>query len=231
MKVTFGGQSMSSSSEIPEKPSLTSSVNQDNPKPLKSGILAWTDFCQDFAELSDLSYPSAVSLEYFVRRNLRQFHLTSISESDVLTEVFLRAYKLIVLGGGVIIRYPGAWVRRTAFNYIRELSRDHQRTSSMEFDLPDQESSPLIDQLILQADIAVLKRALQELDPDEKRLLTLKMIDELSWAEIKIVLAGEGKIHSETALRKQKERALKHLRQVYHALRPLSELERKLEEQ
>jgi RNA polymerase sigma factor (sigma-70 family) len=189
----------------------------------------WNDFCKDFAELLNPEHPSAVSLAYFIRRTLRQFHLTSIAESDVLTEVFLRAYNLIVLGGDVIIRYPGAWVRRTAFNYIRELSRDHQRISSLEFDLPDQESFHLIDQLILQADITLLKRALQELDPDEQRLLMLKMVDELSWAEIRILLAGEGKTVSEDALRKQKERALKHLRQVYHALRPLSELESKLE--
>jgi RNA polymerase sigma factor (sigma-70 family) len=226
---------MSNSSAQPEQPEQAflkieaDEKRTNQPKLSKSGIPAWNDFCKDFSELVNPNNPSAVSLGYFIRRTLRQFRVTSIAEFDVLVEVLLRAHKLIVLGGGVVIRHPNAWVRRTAFNYIRELSRGQKKVDPLEFDIPDGKASSPIDQLILQADIAILQRALRELDPAEQRLLTLKMIDELSWAEIRMILAGEGKTVSEEALRKQKERALKHLRQIYHALRPLSELERKLE--
>jgi RNA polymerase sigma factor (sigma-70 family) len=198
---------------------------------VEGGTPGWNDFCKDFEELLNPNHPSAVSLTCYIRRTVRQFRLPSIAESDILAEVFLRAHKLIVLGGGVIIRHPGAWVRQTAFNYIRELSRNHQRTSSMEFDIPDEQGHSPIDGLILQADIAILERALQELDPDEQRLLTLKIVDELSWAEIRIILAGEGKTVSEAALRKHKERALKHLEQTYHTLKHIPILEKEIEDE
>ncbi|HEY9659266.1 MAG TPA: hypothetical protein V6C65_12490, partial [Allocoleopsis sp.] len=88
----------------------------------------------------------------------------------------------------------------------------------------DESSRSLIDQLTLKEDLAMLTRALQELDSDEQKLLTLKMIDELSWAEIQRIYALEGKIVSEEALRQRKVRAFRRLRQVYHGLKPLSEL-------
>jgi RNA polymerase sigma factor (sigma-70 family) len=221
---------MFSQSDRPDQPLSKIDVGENEMEQPRSeaGIPEWDDFCKDFAALLNPGYPSAVSLAFYIRRTLRQFNLLSVTEFDVLTEVFLRAYNLIVLGGGVVIRYPAAWVRRTAFNHIRELSRDQKRFTPLEIDIPSEAASSPIDHLILQADIAILKRALQSLDPDEQRLLTLKIIDELSWAEIRILLAGEGQNFSEDALRKQKERALKHLRRIYHALKPLSELERKL---
>jgi RNA polymerase sigma factor (sigma-70 family) len=231
IEASVGEQNMPTPSD-PEQSFLDTHADEKITLKLwQSGIPAWNNFCKDFAELLNPEYPSAVSLACYIRRTVRQFRLPSIAESDILVEVFLRAYKLIVLGGGVVIRHPSAWIRRVAFNYIRELSRTYNRISPLEFDIPDEQGHSPIDGLILQADIAILERALQELDLDEQRLLTLKIVDELSWAEIRILLAGEGKVVSEDALRKQKERALKHLRQVYHALRPLSELERKLEEQ
>ena len=165
--------------------------NEMNQPNSQAGIPEWDNFCKDFAELLNPNHPSAVSLAYYIRRNLRQFKLFSITEFDVLTEVFLRAYKLVILGCGVVIRYPAAWVRRTAFNYIRELRREQKQLIPLEIDIAYES----------------LKRALQEFDPNEQRLLPLKLIDSLVNGDtILFVLVGEGK--TVDAFGKQKERAL-----------------------
>jgi hypothetical protein len=141
----------------------------------QDNTLAWHTFCKDFVELLNPNNPSALSLTYFIRRTLHSFHLNSVAESEVLAEVFLRAYKLVVLGRGVVIQ-PTAWVRKAALNHIRELSSAQKQAQKqvvfLESNVLNEMAHPLINKLILQANIAVLTRELQELEPRyEKEIL------------------------------------------------------------
>jgi hypothetical protein len=79
--------------------------------------------------------------------------------------------------------------------------------------------------------LAFIRRQLKQFHLDsfysaDMDILILNWIwEELSWREISNFYALEGKPISESALRKQKEQALKHLRKVYHppqALRSIS---------
>lgn len=191
-------------------------------------------FQQEFLILCDPLSPSGVSMGAYIRRNLRQFHVTDHSEFDVLGIVYLRAYKFLKAGGTQIV-YPIAWTKRTSYNVIRELNRRPSNSKEFSLDswLLDKKEPDLGNQEAShKTDIEILKHALALLTPKEWRLLTLKVVHELRWNEIREILLQDGEVipgftpeKQEASLRKMKERALKHLRSSYHALRPLSELE------
>jgi RNA polymerase sigma factor (sigma-70 family) len=184
----------------------------------------WQKFEHSFGDILVPESASGISLLTFIRRGLKQFHLDSFySVRDVLGEAYIRAYRLIH-DEQVDILNPPAWVKKTAFNIIREWSRRERRFEPLETEVADELVHPPVDPSALSTDIIILNRAWQELDPDERRLLQLKIVEELPWREISNLYALEGKPISESALRKQKERALKHLRKVYHSLRPLEDI-------
>jgi DNA-directed RNA polymerase specialized sigma24 family protein len=182
----------------------------------------WLNFCTEVKVLLEPGNPHGLSLLAFMRRELKKARLHSFSEYEVLAEAVLRGFNLVV-GDGVEILHPRAWIRKTAFYYIQERRRQQQRLVSLEYERPDSSRLPL-EQLALKTDLAILSRAFGQLDPDEQRLLRLNIFGGLSCPEIRRLLVTEGRTVSEAALRKQKERAIKHLRQIYHGLRPLAEL-------
>jgi DNA-directed RNA polymerase specialized sigma24 family protein len=141
---------------------------------------------------------------------------------DVLVEVYVRAHRL-VHDEIAEIRTSSAWVRKTAHNVIREWSRKGKRSTTLDWEVIDEREENREHKLALETDVATLDKAWRSLIPEEQRLLTLKITDNLSWREIAAVYATEGKIIPESALRKQKARALKHLRRLYHTLRPLTD--------
>jgi RNA polymerase sigma factor (sigma-70 family) len=216
---------MNESHWVPEEPlkDLDCDHKQETPRISNSNQQS---FDNDFADLLKPNHPSAASMGAFIRRLLRQFGLHKIyAEADILSEIYVRGYKLTQ--GGVIIVNPHAWSKSTAFNIVRELSRKHRQKERRFEELTentwDKSEHPPIE-ADAKTDVAILHRALQELEPEEQRLLTLKIVDELSWVEIRNLLSLEGKTVSEATLRKQKERALKKLRRIYHSLRPLADL-------
>jgi RNA polymerase sigma factor (sigma-70 family) len=198
---------------------------------LSGGGSYWRRFCVEFVHLLEASNPTGKALLAFIRRSLRHSHLQYLyTEMDILIDVFLRAHKLIVEGGVEIVN-PPAWIRQTSFHCIRELSRYHKRFTPLDKDIPNQSSLIAIDQEDVETDHRILNCAWSKLDPDEQRLLELKIVQGLSWAEIQQLFVGEGQVISEPTLRKKKQRAVEKLRQNYHNLRPLSQIGFKADEE
>lgn len=184
----------------------------------------WQQFSTAFQELLKPDNPAAVSLGAFLRRTLGVFRLLGFhSELEVLAEVYIRAHRLIH-SECAEIRNPAAWVRKTAHNVIREWSRGARRYDSLDQEVIDCTDENLKQQLTLEADVKILNRAWQSLTDEEQRLLSFKIVQNFSWNKIATIYAAEGKYISEPTLRQQKARALKHLRRLYHTLRPLTDI-------
>lgn len=180
-------------------------------------------FLAEFQLLYQSSDAAGISVRTAIHRYLSQFKLRQIDTIEVLDEVFIRGERLTASGEVQILNVP-AWARRTAFNYIRELTRQQKRTGELDREVPDESSNSWLDRQTYTIDRALLNLSLQRLDSEEKRLLHLKIVEACSWTEIQLLFQLQGKTISVTALRKKKERALKRLRQIYHSLKPLAEL-------
>lgn len=177
--------------------------------------------------------PRARSLYSFIKRTLWQFHLDGIyTEIDIFNQAYLRGVSLTQ--SGTAINSPKAWIRTTAFNIIRELSRTHQREQTVEYnELAEfdqaklkialmQESNSLVSDEVIEADLQAVLLSLKELNPKECRIIQLRTIQNLSWKEVAqhLVELGE-EVQSEVALRKQGQRVMERLRQLYHQNRSL----------
>lgn len=179
-------------------------------------------FDQEFNTLLNSGSPSANSMLAFIKRSLAQFNLSnSYSITWVLNEAYMRGVKLITAGER--IEKPLAWVRVTAYNIIREQSREIQRCLPLEESILESQLNVHLTH-IEEDDEEFFKRiklAFQKLEPAEREILLLKTVKNLSWREIKLHLESQGKkIQSESTLRKRKERALKHLRDIFNSLEP-----------
>ncbi|MCC5611936.1 hypothetical protein LC612_35695 [Nostoc sp. CHAB 5834] len=177
-------------------------------------------FDTEFQVLLDSGSSSAHSMLAFIKRSLAQFNLTnSYSPTWVLNEAYMRGIKLIAKGEQ--IDKPLAWVRATAYNIIREQSRERNRFLQLEESMIEiHVNASLANSCEIEEEL--FKRvslAFDKLELEEKEILSLKMINDLSWKEIKSYLSSKGKeVQNEATLRKRKERALKHLRSIYHSL-------------
>ncbi|MEM9150280.1 MAG: sigma-70 family RNA polymerase sigma factor [Cyanobacteria bacterium P01_F01_bin.3] len=179
-------------------------------------------FNATFEEIIAKESSSARSMFPFIRSKLIQFHLQRrYDEVAILQEVYARTIAKILDGREITNHY--AWIRAVAFRYIRELSRKHSRnlnidTPILELLAPTADINT-IDEEFLTDEMLKIRRAFRELSSEEQLLLSLKAVQDLSWAEIqKIWIAeGHGKVSLAT-LRKRKERALSHLRRLYHSL-------------
>ena len=78
------------------------------------------------------------------------------------------------------------------------------------------EAQPAVAAEVIEDDLATMQLAFQLLSKSHEgdhRLLNLKIVEGLSWSEIRVVLRQEGYgDHDEVKLRKRKERALIRLR-------------------
>jgi DNA-directed RNA polymerase specialized sigma24 family protein len=173
-------------------------------------------FDADFKELLDLKSSTGRLMFAFVRRELKAFHLDKLyREAYVLNEAYVRA--IATISKGIIIRDSSAWLRGTMFRIVRELSREHQKTVSLEENLLENRS--IVSPEELQNELARLIWAFQFLPPKDQELLHMKVVENLSWQEIREAwrMKGHGD-YLEATLRKRKERALIRLRKKYHAL-------------
>ncbi|MDY7007697.1 MAG: sigma-70 family RNA polymerase sigma factor [Cyanobacteriota bacterium] len=158
---------------------------------------------------------------------INQFKLNNFYQpNDILNKVYLRGIK--ALEGGKTINSISGWIRGTAYNYIRELSRKKSKTKSFE-ELSKKESKYVTKSLnLLQQDgiiqdrveeannkVELLNEALKNLTLEEQRLLNYKEIQGLSWQEIASLEEYQGITPS--ALRKRKERIIKKLREFCHS--------------
>lgn len=177
--------------------------------------------CRFKLEFQDLLKPKSSSgliLMTFIRRSLRQFHLDRYyTPAEILSEVYLRT--LPKIQEGVEIESLLGWIRATAYNYIRELSRERRRFEQLEdyhlSHFVEVQHSPIDDEEI-ESKLAIVRQAFKRLTPKEQRLLQLKVFDGLSWQAIQCL--EEYRNCTLTTLRKRKERILKKLHRLYHPL-------------
>jgi DNA-directed RNA polymerase specialized sigma24 family protein len=176
-------------------------------------------FNETFKEIVSKESSSARSIFPFIRGKLYQYRLYQLyDEVAILQEVYARTVDKILQGREITNHY--AWIRSVSFRYIRELSRKHGRNTNadetlLELLAPTED----INEEFLTDEMLKIRRAFQELSSEEKLLLSLKTVRDLSWDEIKTIWVerGYGTL-SIPALRKRKERALSHLRTIYHSM-------------
>lgn len=156
----------------------------------------------------------------FVERSLTQFNLSgSYSSIEVINEAYLRGRKLIE--NGERIENPLAWIRVTSYNIIREYSRRSQRSLFLEESwVEDEVNSNLISNEEILSEFERVKLAFNRLNEQDRELLQLKVIDNLSWREIIDYFINKYDFEgSEAKLRKRKHRALQSLRRIYHSIK------------
>lgn len=175
------------------------------------------------AEFKTLLFPgssSAHSMFSFIQRNLYQFNLSRrFTVTTILNEAYVRGVKQIEKGE--YIEKPIPWVRSTSYNIIREYSREGNKICQLEQDIESPTNCSLLDFRDINENLEKVLLAFEKLDEEEKEILRLKIVEKLTWKEIIQVLERKDMTYkNEAALRKRKERALKHLRQIYHSLCP-----------
>ncbi|MCR4263713.1 MAG: RNA polymerase sigma factor [Candidatus Roizmanbacteria bacterium] len=129
-------------------------------------------------------------------------------EAEDLTEaVFYKAWQHIehFEGNG---EYVKAWLFTIARNKLTDYYRSSKKTSEVDEGIPDESQKPdeSTYNLILRDDI---KKVLLSVTPDQRELITLKFIEELSNHEIAQILGKR-----EDAIRQQQKRALLRLKQL-----------------
>lgn len=176
-------------------------------------------FFEEFQVLLNSGSPSGISMLAFINRSLRQFNLNdSYTAEEILSDAFIRGVESIE--SGKTIDSSLAWMRATAFNIIRERSRTQKRILQLEEswlgDLQNQ-TIDIDEQLIYQCEWVEVAFAM--LSPEEKKLLMLKIWQNLSFREIAQWYHSQGFVDiTEATLRKRKERTIKRLRKIYHSL-------------
>jgi RNA polymerase sigma factor (sigma-70 family) len=180
-------------------------------------------FDLDVKSLLDPESSAGISLSIFVRTRLRNFHLNQFYDlTDVLNEAYCRGVKLIESGES--IRNTSAWIRSTAYNIIREWSREQKRTQPLESNLEFKVDVALakiapVPENVIDEHLMVVQTALQQLSHRDKIILSLRFEEGLSWQEIGEQLQASGeRPQKEATLRKRGERAIKNLRTMYHSI-------------
>lgn len=174
------------------------------------------NFDQRIQALFDLENPDAQSLFSFVQRHLYQFRMGNTYEvKDILVEVYARGVKLTETG--VAIEIPTAWCRRTAYNVIREYRRELNDFKDWNIEQePYLEGADALSEKIHAEDLQTIRLAFKRLEPEERRILHLRIVKKMSWREVgQCLVQTASPAHSENALRQKGFRALKKLRELY----------------
>ncbi|WP_143288216.1 sigma-70 family RNA polymerase sigma factor [Calothrix rhizosoleniae] len=158
------------------------------------------------------------SMLAFIGRTLTQFRLNnSYNPSYILNDAYMRGIKFIESGGR--IDNPLAWTRSTAYNIIRELSRERKKFLPLEEGRVEDSTHEILTHEDIFENMERVKIALTHLNAEDKELLQLKIVNNLSWNEIYQYWKSTGrKLENAATLRKRKQRALKKLRTIYHSL-------------
>ncbi|NEO56192.1 MAG: sigma-70 family RNA polymerase sigma factor [Okeania sp. SIO3B5] len=154
---------------------------------------------------------SSTVLAYFIKHSLKQFHLEQVDFYDVVSEVYLRGTNKITSGEN--IKNPGAWIRITSYNVIREMNRKQQKERANSEYIESQvapKSCKSWEENELQ--LCILKRLLEELTEIERQILELRFFQDKSWKEVVDILTSTGQILTETNARQRGSRALKKLK-------------------
>lgn len=157
---------------------------------------------------------------------------------EVISEAYIIAIEQIKQGQ--IIPKPEAWLRVTIWNLLRNKSRKVQRDTRKKLSIESKLNNFQKNSLSLQEMIAALpdsydfyyhyelreeqkeknrayqriKSTLKLLKEDERRLVNLKYVQNLSWEEVAAKIGFSGRISS---LRKKSERLRKKMQKLYNA--------------
>lgn len=182
-------------------------------------------FNRDVQFLLKPNNPHARSLLAFIKRTIHQFGLqVYITEIDIFVEAYLRGVRY-TQQNQEHIRQPKAWMRRTAYNIIRECKRDRLRYSAAAFDElmdqgPAEAEGPVpgaVDEETIGNAVNAVLQALEALSPGDRDLIQWKVVEGLTWPQVqtRLVAAGGDRV-SQATLRKRGQRALERLRRAYH---------------
>jgi RNA polymerase sigma factor (sigma-70 family) len=157
------------------------------------------------------------------RKYLRQYHLDGYyTPDDVINEVLHRWYKKPESERSEISWTEG-WMKKTALRCIQEFRRKETPQRNKEkvqfvplddplgyvHELADSSEFPEYDPLWQS-----IRNAMKELSDEERELLNLSVVHELSGQELVQHYAAKGEKVQESTIRKRKERALVKLRKI-----------------
>lgn len=156
----------------------------------------------------------------FLNRTLWQFKLGSTySAPDIFSEAYVRGIRKIE--EGVEIKIPAAWLRATCYNIIREFSREEKRKRlSREHILTEPQEIDKTAVEMMEPHLHSVWYAFKAISDEDKRLLLLRIVDNMSWQEISEVLSKDFPYTKKTtsSLRTAGSRALRRLRRKYHEI-------------
>jgi DNA-directed RNA polymerase specialized sigma24 family protein len=171
--------------------------------------------------------PYARSLQAFIYQKLRQYSLEGyFTELDVFAEAYLRGIRYTHQGKPIFRSH--AWLKRTAYNIIREWKRDRSRYCDAALDdLLDQgavshhddfptEAMPR-DEIWIGTEMQRVMHAFSALDEGDRILIYWNIVEALPWQTIHDHLVADGNPSTPLpTLRKRGQRALERLRREYH---------------
>jgi RNA polymerase sigma factor (sigma-70 family) len=136
------------------------------------------------------------------------------SPDDIINECILRWHKAVEAGKPIPVL--DGWMRLTAQNVVRELSRKNQKVYSYEPTvLAELISGPHDEPKTEDEQHRAVHQTLQALPQEKRELLELRFFHNLSWKDIADAYTNQGKKTAVPALRKRGERAMEELRQVF----------------
>lgn len=190
----------------------STSLRKD-PVPSSEMLPNWLSYQMQFLQWLCPDDPASIHLFAFVRHSLRQFHLDRrYCEAAILHQVFWRAYDAICQKGKRI-ESPLAWTKATVYNLVREYQREQARFAAFDVEILTEECYCEVarDPRLIRAFFT----AFQQLSAADRQLLMLKVVEGLSWKEIRSTLSTEGaNPPTEAALRKRKQRLLTRLNET-----------------
>ncbi len=151
-------------------------------------------------------------LVFFIKNMLKQFHLEQVDFYDVVSDVYLRGIKKITSGEN--IKNPGAWIRVTSHNVILEMSRK-QKKEQPDSEFLENQVAPKTCEENSEVQLNILRKSLENLSEKERLILELRFFQDLSWKEVRSILASKGEILTESNLRQKGHRALEKLKKVF----------------
>jgi DNA-directed RNA polymerase specialized sigma24 family protein len=179
-------------------------------------------FDQALEEILGKNNPAAYSVFTAMERMVRQFKL-DIEAYGLLFDAYLCGKK--ALQQGKDIRNPTAWLKGTAYNLAREKYRKRKRIHTYAPELIDvlfsEEINSPLENAILEEEIVTVFQAIDRLrqeKPDVFKLMHQRVVENLSWQEIKAYYDREnaGEDITEVTLRQRYSRGRKYLRSIFH---------------
>lgn len=155
----------------------------------------------------------------FIKRTLNQYHLYGkLQESDICIDCYVRVRKKIE--SGEWIKNMPAYFNRVCFNIVREHSKEQKKTEDLCNRLVhncfgvSQTNGQKYS--LNYGDNSVLLKSLAALNDENREIIELRIVEELSWKEISDhIRKYRNKELPVDSLRKRGERTLKRLREAY----------------